>query len=207
MNGVVSSVHTGSLGVAGDAELVLTCSTLSSDASLKVALGVFQHVAKELSEFRSVLCLLESVALESLGNLWIALTVGLAAHCEIHTHLTALTVEVSLEVLYHFLVGALLAGSAQFVYCSESIFFTLYQLFELRCWSLAYRALLWSSVTLINVTANGANKFLLHNVFVFICYLFSFLKAYPLIIAIIVQCFSSLAKVGIISICCTLFLD
>ena len=77
MNGVVSSVHAGSLGVSCDAELVLASTLLSLDAGLKVALRVLQNVTKQLCELAGVLSLLKSVALVSLGNLWITFTVSL----------------------------------------------------------------------------------------------------------------------------------
>ena len=50
MYGVVSSVHTGSLSVLCNAELVLASALLSSNTSLKVLLCVTEDVTKELSE-------------------------------------------------------------------------------------------------------------------------------------------------------------
>jgi hypothetical protein len=46
------------------------------------------------------------------------------------------------------------------------VIYCIFHLFELAGWSLADRALLWCFCTFVNVTANGANKLFLHNVFV-----------------------------------------
>ena len=48
-------------------------------------------------------CLLESIALESLSNLGIALTIGLTRHCQIHTYLATLTIEMVAQVVNHLL--------------------------------------------------------------------------------------------------------
>ena len=74
MNCVVDSVRALLLSQLSDAELVLASTLLCSDASLEVALGVTQNLTQQLCETRSVVCLLESIALVSLCNLWITLT-------------------------------------------------------------------------------------------------------------------------------------
>ena len=73
MHGVVDSVEAGSLGVLCDAELVLACTCLSSCALLKVCLRIPHALAQQLSKAAGVIGLLKGIALESLGNLRIAL--------------------------------------------------------------------------------------------------------------------------------------
>ena len=48
VNSVVNSIHTGSLCVSCNAELVLACAALCSDTCLEIALGVFEYVAEKL---------------------------------------------------------------------------------------------------------------------------------------------------------------
>ena len=119
VNGVVDSVKTGSLGVLCDAELVLASADLCCDACLKVRLRVAQNVAEELSELACVLCLLESIALVSLCNFRIALTVCLARHGEIHSDLCAFAVEMCVQILDHLLVSAGCLRYAEFMNCCE----------------------------------------------------------------------------------------
>ncbi len=127
----MSGIHVGLLGIAGDAELVLAGTALSSDTCLQVALGVTEHITKEFCEFGCMLSLLKGIALESLCHLRIALAVCLTAHSEIHAYLTALTIEMVEQVLNHLLVGTLLAGSAQLMYCGERLVLALNYLVEL----------------------------------------------------------------------------
>ena len=110
--------------------------------------------------------LLERITLVSLCNLRITLAVCLASHCKIHTYLATLTCKVILQTLDNLLIDAILICLTENVYSSECqiIIHCIFHLLELAGWSLANRALLWCLSTLIDVTTNGANKFLLHNV-------------------------------------------
>ena len=87
VHGVVDGIEVGSLGSLGDVELALASATLSLSTLLEVGLGVPYKVADELAELSCMLGLLESVAIESLANLGITLTVCLARHGQIHTYL------------------------------------------------------------------------------------------------------------------------
>ncbi len=165
VNGVVGGVHTGSLGVLGNAELVLASALLGCDASLEVGLGVAENIAEQLSELAGVLCLLKSIALEGLGYLGIALAVGLTAHGKIHAYLTALAGEMVLKVFDHLLVGSFLTGSTENVSSSEGGSVALiFEFLKLGSRCLTDGAALGSLSALVDVTANGTNKLFLHDV-------------------------------------------
>ena len=87
MNGVVDGVQVLGLGQLGDAELVLAGASLGGHTLLEVGLGVPNYLAQQLGKFGGMLGLFKGVALEGLGNLGIALTVGLARHGQVHAHL------------------------------------------------------------------------------------------------------------------------
>ena len=103
VNSVVDGVETGGLGVLGDTELILAGTSLSSGTLLQVRLRIPDTLTQQFSETTGVVSLLESIALEGLGNLGIALTVSLTGHGQIHTDLAALTIEVVTQVLNHLL--------------------------------------------------------------------------------------------------------
>ena len=50
VNGVVNSVETSSLGVLGNAELILASTSLSSSALLQIGLSIPNALAQELSK-------------------------------------------------------------------------------------------------------------------------------------------------------------
>ena len=77
MNGVVDGVEVLLLSELGDAELVLAGTSLGSGTFLKVGLSVPNYLSEELGKLSSVLSLLKGVALESLSDLRVSLTVGL----------------------------------------------------------------------------------------------------------------------------------
>ena len=125
VNGIVDCVETGSLGVLGNAELVLASTSFSSGTLLQIGLGVPNALAQQLSETAGVVCLLEGIALESLSNLRIALAVCLTSHSQIHTNLTTLTVEVVAQVVNHLLANALglaIANTMNGSICGFTIF-------------------------------------------------------------------------------------
>ena len=80
MNCVVCCIHTCSLSVLGNTELVLACTTLSSNTCLKIALSILQHITQQFSELACMLSLLKSITLESLSNFRISLAISLTAH-------------------------------------------------------------------------------------------------------------------------------
>ena len=127
MNSVVDSVEILSLGILGDAHLILIGTSLSVHTLFEVGLGIPYHVTEELGKLGSVLSLLPSVALESIGNFGITLAVSLTGHSEIHTNLSTLTHEMIVEILLHLVVYILgyteLMLSDEFKKCSLIKFF------------------------------------------------------------------------------------
>ena len=101
MNGIVDSVKTGGLGVLGNAELVFTSTSLSGSTLFQIGLRIPYTLTQQLGKTAGVVCLLESIALECLSYLRITFTVCLTGHCQIHTNLATLTVEVVAQVLNH----------------------------------------------------------------------------------------------------------
>ena len=99
MYGVVDGVIAELLCPLGNLELALASACLSGISLLEVGLGVPNHLTEELCELGSVLCLLESISLECVCNLWIALALCLTAHGQIHSNFGALTVEVVVKTL------------------------------------------------------------------------------------------------------------
>ena len=106
-----------------------------------------------------MLRLFKGIALERLGNLRIALAVGLTAHCQVHTHLGALAVEIVVETFQN--LGILyVLGHAKHVLghkhqralglCYFNEFFTRHA---------AQGAFLGSGVTFVDISAYGASKF------------------------------------------------
>ena len=165
VHGVVDGVEVQLLGALGDAGLVLTGAALGVHTLLEVGLRVPYHIAEQFGELRSVLGLFPGIALEGLGYFGITLAVGLAAHGQIHAHLGALAHEVVVEVFDHFLVAAL--GHADFVLGHEGETALLGEFLELGGGNAAHGALFGCVVAFVNVTANGADEFLFHDVGIF----------------------------------------
>ena len=109
-----------------------------------------------------MLSFLESVPFERLGDLRIALTLGLTAHSEIHSDLRALSVEMILETLDNFLVlytavtDVVLAGPLRLAAL-------ILDLYELARRGVALRALCRRVLAFVNITANQTSEFLFHN--------------------------------------------
>ena len=109
-----------------------------------------------------MLGLFPGVALVSLGDLGIALAIGLTAHGQIHAHLGALAHEVVLQTLPELLAGALAVTDLVLGY-ELHLRVRLNNLYELVLTCLAHRALLGSLGTFVNVPAYGTTPFLCHN--------------------------------------------
>ena len=107
MHSVVDRIEASHLCVLSDTELILASTSLGSSALLQIRLGVPYNLAQQLSETRSMVSLLERIALESLGDLGITLTISLTSHSQILTHLAALTVKVCTQVVDHLLTYTL----------------------------------------------------------------------------------------------------
>ena len=107
VNGVVYGVKVLLLSELCKTELILASAALSVHTLEEVGLGVPNYLTEELCELSSVLCLLPSVALVSLSDLWITLAVCLTAHSKVHTYLCTLTHKVVLKTLKELCISAL----------------------------------------------------------------------------------------------------
>ena len=107
MHSVVDRIEASHLCVLSDTELILASTSLGSSALLQIRLGIPYALAQQLSKLGSVLSLLECIALKRLGDLGITLTISLTTHGQIHTNLTALTIEVVTQVVDHLLTYTL----------------------------------------------------------------------------------------------------
>ena len=163
VNGVVDGVETGSLSILGDTELILTGTSLSSGTLLQVGLRVPNTLAQQLCETTGMISLLEGIALESLCNLRIALTVSLTGHSQVHTNLTALSVEVITQVLNHLITHTLRLTVTNLMDGGIGHIGIILQFRELRGGSLTDWALLGSSVAFVDISTNGTDKLFLHN--------------------------------------------
>ena len=157
MNGVVDRVIAELLRALRDRELGGAGALFGVGAHGDVLLGrVGEDLAEKLRELGGVLGLLESVALERLGDLGIALALGLAGHREIHADLGALAGEVILEALSN--LGVIDLAGAYGVLARPDLLARLDSLLlELGAGNSALRALLRRSVTFIYIPANGAD--------------------------------------------------
>ena len=107
MHSVVDRIEASHLCVLSNTELILASTSLGSSALLQIRLGIPYALTQQLSKLGSVLSLLECIALERLGDLGITLTISLTTHGQIHTNLTALTIEVVTQVVDHLLAYTL----------------------------------------------------------------------------------------------------
>ena len=160
VNGIVDSVEVEFLGAFGDTVLVFASTTFSVHALLEVGLGVPNAVAEEFSKLSSVLCLFPSVTLESLSHFGITFAVSLTAHGQIHTYFCAFAHEVVVEVLNHFIVATF--GNAESVLCYEVEATLFGQFLKLAGGNFAHGALLRGFGTFVDITTDGADKFLVH---------------------------------------------
>ena len=146
--------------------LAVASAVLGIHTLVKVGLGIPNNLTDKLRKLCSVLCLLPSVALESLSNLGITLTVSLTAHRKIHTYLGALTHKVVLQTLPELLIRALTVAKLVLGYELE-LTAILDNLYELVCTNFAQRALLGCLCSFVNVATYATTPFLCHNLFCF----------------------------------------
>ena len=163
VNSVVDGIEASSLGVLGNAELVLASTGLGSSTLLKVGLGVPHAFSQKFSKTAGMVGLLKSIATEGLGYLGIALSVGLTSHGQIHTYFAALAIEVAAQVFNHLFADTFGLAVANLMDRGISLLFL--QLGKLRGRSLTDWALLGCSVAFIDISTNGADKLLLHSFF------------------------------------------
>ena len=168
MNGIMDSVETCSLSVLSNAELIFASTSLSSSTLLQIGLSIPNALAQQFCETRSMVSLLKSITLESLGNLRIALAIGLTSHCEVHTDFATLAIEVVAQVLNHLFADTLGLTITNLMNGGVGHISIFLQFRELRGRSLTDGALLGSRIAFVNITTNGADKLFLHNNKVFV---------------------------------------
>ncbi|EJX04127.1 hypothetical protein EVA_07764 [gut metagenome] len=170
VNCIVDSIEVQSLSTLSDTSLVFASTAFSVHTLFEVSLSIPYYVAQEFSELSSVFCFFPSVTLESFSDFRITFTICLTAHCQVHTYFCALAEEMVVQVLDHLFVATL--SYAYFVFRNERQTFFCHFL-ELRCRNTTHWALFRSLVTFVNITANCANKLLLHNCILLNCYVMS----------------------------------
>ena len=160
VNCVVDGVIAQFLGFGGNCQLALAGTGFRHHSLVQVGLGVPDNLSEELGELGCVLSLLESVALEGIGNFRVSLALRLAAHCQVHSNLGAFSVKVVTQALHYFLVfyytvlEVVLTGPVEAVVHYFNEFFFL-------CAALGTE--LGRVLSFIYVTANETSEFLFHN--------------------------------------------
>ena len=160
VNRVVDGVIAQFLGFGGNCQLALAGTGFRHHSLVQVGLGVPDNLSEELGELGCVLSLLESVALEGIGNFRVSLALRLAAHRQVHSNLGAFSVEVVTQALHYFLVfydsvfEVVLTGPVEAVVHYFNEFFFL-------CAALGTE--LGRVLSFIYVTANETSEFLFHN--------------------------------------------
>ena len=161
VDGVVDSVEVQSLSLLGQVHLAGAGTALGLCTHHQVLLGaVGDDLAQQLGETGSMICLLVGIALVSLGDLGVALTLGHAGHCQVHTDLAALALEVGAQTIDDLLRNALSLADAHNVLGDVGVAGLLD---ECGSGSLADRALLGDGA-FSDVTTDGAN-ILLHKIY------------------------------------------
>ena len=160
VNGVVDGVVAQFLCAGGEVQFALAGTGLCVSPLLEVCLGVPDNLSKKLCELGGVLCLLKGIAPEGGGDSRVALAVCLPAHCQVHTNLRALSVEVVAESLHYFSV---FYNAVLEVVLTGEAFLTFNDLFEFFLFSAALRAELRRVLSFIYIAANHTSEFLFHN--------------------------------------------
>ena len=161
VDGVVDSVEVQSLSLLGQVHLAGAGTALGLCTHHQVLLGaVGDDLAQQLGETGSMICLLVGIALVSLGDLGVALTLSHASHCQVHTDLAALALEVGAQTIDDLLRNALSLADAHNVLGDVGVAGLLD---ECGSGSLADRALLGDGA-FSDVATDGANV-LLHKIY------------------------------------------
>ena len=161
MHGVMDGVQPQLLGLFCKVHLTGSRAVLGLYTHFQILFrAVRQDLTQQLGKLRSMLSFFVSCFFPIQTNLRITFTMCHARHSQIHAHLAALAVEVHTQTLDDFRIDAL--GNTHNVLGSPSHFtFLLNKLGSRR---LTDRAELRSSLTLVHITTNSANK-LRHNLF------------------------------------------
>ena len=133
-----------------------SCAILSFNTHLKVLLGgVGYDFAQQLSKFCSMFCFFVSSFLPVQADFRIAFAMCNACHCQVHTDLAALAIEVSAQIVDDILRNTLCY--ADNMLRSPGHFFGL--LNKLGSGSAADGTFLRSGFAFMNITTDAANKF------------------------------------------------
>ncbi|EJW94980.1 membrane protein [gut metagenome] len=160
VNRIVDSIKVELLRTLSDTRLVFASTTFSVHTLLKVGLRIPNYVTEQFSELSCVFSFFPSITLESLSDFGITFAVSLTAHSEIHTNFRAFTVEVSVEILDHFIVATL--SYTYFVFSYKSQRSRLVEFLELRSGNATLGALFGCMFAFMYITTYGADKFLFH---------------------------------------------
>ena len=162
VNGVVDRIQIQCLSTLCKVSLACSCTVLGVYSHLQVLLGgVGEHLTQQLCKLCSVLCFLISCLFPVQTDLGIALAMSNSCHCQVHTNLHALAVEVGAEI-FHNIFGSTLCYANDML-SSPSLFAGLF-LYHILA---ANGALCRGIVAFINITANGTYVFC-HNKYLFI---------------------------------------
>ena len=162
VNCIVDSVKILLFCKSSDSLLVLACTLLSKHSLFNVCLGVPNALAEKLCKSCSMLSLFECISLECLSDFRIAFPVCLAAHCKVHSDLTALAVEMLAKTFNDFRINTFCNTKLMLVSPCESSF-GCYDFFEFVSLYVTYRALCRSCITFVDVAAYFTSEFLSHS--------------------------------------------
>ena len=169
VDGVVDRIEIVLLCELCKLELACGCAVLGLYTHFKILLGgVGDDLAEKLRKLCCVLRFLKRCLLPVESDLGITLTGCDSAHCEVHTDLGAFAFKIRTEsaddLLSYFFgnVCAELLADADNVLCCPALLSL--HLGELAAGDLALGAEFGRSISLVNITAYGANPFF-HNIF------------------------------------------
>ena len=160
VDGVMDGVVAELLGADGDGELAFAGSALGLHALLDIGLSVPDDLAEQFGDAGCVVGLLVGITLEGVGDFGIAFTFRLTAHGEVHSDLGTFSVEVVVKALEDF--GVLDLAVTELVLACPVQAFVL-DLDEFVGLGAAYGALLRRILALMDVSADHASEFLLHD--------------------------------------------
>ena len=161
MNGVVDSVEVELFCTGSDTHLILVGTGFGHHALFEVCTCIPYNITEKFGEFSGVLSLFESITLECFCDFGIAFAISLTAHGKVHADFGAFAVEVSVEVGDHLLVATFC--NAYLMFGDELEGFIGSKLAECRFGGMAEGAFFGSLVAFVDITADGADKFLFHN--------------------------------------------
>ena len=156
MNRVMNCIEVELLGQRCDTFFVLAGSGFGIHTFENIGLGVPNDFAQQFGEFGCMFSLFPCIAFECICNFGITFTIGLTAHCQIHTNFGALSHKVILQTLKN--LGINTFGNAYNMFVNKlQIAFLFYDLYEFVSTYLTHRTLCGRSITLMYVSANSTS--------------------------------------------------